>query len=62
MTDIIDQANDQAEMIANAYRAIRRPEGPRATGRCLFCEESVTDGRRWCDAECRDDWERENVS
>ena len=29
-----------------------------ATGRCLWCGEPVADGRRWCDAECRDEWER----
>ena len=30
-----------------------------ATGYCLYCEAPLEDGRRWCDADCRDDWERE---
>jgi len=37
--------------------AKRKPEGPGATGRCLHCGEILPAGRRWCDAECRDDWE-----
>ncbi len=35
----------------------RAPEGPRATGKCLHCDEPVPVGRRWCDQECRDDWQ-----
>ena len=27
------------------------------TGFCLWCGHVVTDNARWCDAECRDDWE-----
>lgn len=29
-----------------------------ATGRCLNCGEELADGARWCDADCRDDWQR----
>lgn len=29
----------------------------KACGMCLNCAEPVPDGRRWCDAECREDWE-----
>lgn len=28
------------------------------TGRCWNCEEPVDKPRRWCDAECRDEWEK----
>lgn len=36
----------------------RRPEGPVACGVCLNCGEPVsTPGVRWCDADCRADWE-----
>jgi len=32
------------------------------TGFCLYCEEPMSDpGRRWCDAQCRDDWQLENM-
>ena len=31
-----------------------------ATGFCLFCDEPLAPERRWCDAQCRDDWQSEN--
>ena len=62
MTDIIDAANDLAELhLADALakrRANEKP-GPEPRGFCLFCEEPQTDLlRRWCDADCLADWER----
>jgi hypothetical protein len=38
--------------------AVRKPVGPAATGECLFCEYPLAEGMRWCDANCRSDWER----
>lgn len=38
--------------------ASRKPTGPTATGRCLYCDEIVSDDQRWCDGDCRDAWER----
>ena len=35
----------------------RRVEGPKATGHCLWCNETLADGVRWCDAWCRDQWD-----
>lgn len=58
MSDIIDTANDYAEVLTEAARQYRKPEGPKATGFCLNCEEVVAEGKRWCDAQCRDDYER----
>jgi hypothetical protein len=26
---------------------------------CWFCESETGPEKRWCDAECRDNWERE---
>jgi hypothetical protein len=40
--------------------ASRKPEGPVATGRCLYCDEIVGDDQRWCDSGCRDEWMRES--
>lgn len=31
--------------------------GAVASGACLWCEELVADGVRWCSAECRDWWD-----
>ncbi|GHT86961.1 hypothetical protein AGMMS49960_06820 [Betaproteobacteria bacterium] len=57
MSDDIDRANEQAERIASVELAWRAPAGPTATGFCLNCGEPVAPGLRWCDVECRDDWQ-----
>lgn len=41
--------------IANSKKA----EGPAAIGICHYCAEPVPEQHRWCDAECRSDWEYE---
>jgi len=56
MSDNLDIASEREELDRSIAQALRRPAGPLATGRCLFCEEA-SPGRRWCDAECRDQWE-----
>ena len=58
MSDIIDNANDQAEMILQMELKRKREAGPEATGACLACDEVVPEGARWCDGDCRDDYER----
>jgi hypothetical protein len=57
-SDIVDQANEVAELHRQAGIKQRRPEGPKATGECLNCGEPVASPRRWCDAACRDEWEK----
>lgn len=59
--DPIDQACAQEAMFTAAAAAYRKPEGPAATGHCLFCDEPLEEGRRWCDADCRNGWEKEHV-
>lgn len=60
MADVVDFANDLAE----AEREFRirtiasRPPVAVATGSCLQCNEPTPEGRRWCEAACRDKWER----
>lgn len=59
MSDPIDRASEQEEMArASALVTSRKPEGPAATGECLYCGEPLTEGRRWCNAEHRDLWEK----
>lgn len=36
------------------------PQGPVATGTCLFCETPLPRHTRWCDPECRDAWQAED--
>lgn len=61
MADIIDHANDWVEQCAEiAQKDIRnRPMEANSTGYCLYCEEVVPQGKRWCDGDCRDGWERD---
>lgn len=58
MSDIIDDANNQAEMALQIQLRARRPEGPVATGICLSCEAELAEGKRWCNNFCRDDYDR----
>lgn len=42
--------------------ASRKPDGPPPTGACLYCSEKLlfSDSARWCDAICRNAYERED--
>jgi hypothetical protein len=60
MSDVVDDANELAEQQRAA--ALRRQRSSArfivgATGACLSCGATVGAGRRWCDADCRDEWE-----
>lgn len=57
MADEIDKANDYAEIAREDAMAKRKPEGPVATGECLYCGERLPKPMRWCDASCRNDWQ-----
>ena len=53
---------ERSDEITALYRAIaltrKAPEGPPVTGECHNCAEPLPPGVRWCDADCRDDWQR----
>lgn len=63
MTDDIDRAQDRdaeytADCVAQvSYKAAQHRLG--YTGHCHFCGDITGGGRRFCDADCRDDYERE---
>lgn len=59
--DEADLGNEQAERnLALALAKARElPPTAHAVGACLFCFEPLARGMRWCDADCRDDWEFE---
>lgn len=59
LPDKNDQATEQEALRRDAALAQRKPEGPPPTGECLICGAPLKDGRRWCNAHCRDDWQRE---
>lgn len=60
--DEVDRANQDAEFLSNLVKPNLKQEAE-ATGFCLFCGEPILDpnnkNRRWCDAFCRDHWEKE---
>lgn len=60
--DEADRADEQAEQTLRAALLRRLPTGPEATGECLWCRIEVDRGVRWCDRDCRDDWERANAA
>jgi hypothetical protein len=60
--DIADQAqqNEDITQRINLEHSRRFTVDAVATGQCLSCEEPLPPGMRWCGAECRDDWQRDN--
>lgn len=56
MSTIDDMASDREQQFLDAARAHRRQDGPTPCGACHNCSEALVPGRRFCDAECRDDW------
>lgn len=56
--DLSDLATQQEQMFLDASLTLRKPEGPPACGHCLNCDEPLPAGARWCDADCREDWEK----
>ena len=56
--DVSDIASLTEERARQAAISMRKPHGPPATGYWLNCGEPQEEGRRWCDAECRDLWEK----
>lgn len=36
----------------------RSVNSPVATGFCLNCDDAIERPKRWCDSDCRDDWQR----
>jgi len=58
VADIIDEAHEREEELRAKALERREPEGPPAVGACYNCSEPLAPGQRWCDADCRDDWEK----
>ena len=61
MADEVDQAGVLNDFFFKVAQRNRHAFAPviKATGKCLYCDDSVLNGNRWCDVRCRDAWERE---
>jgi len=60
---VADEADLAAEHLARemALMLRRRAEaGPEPVGHCLWCGARLRRPLRWCDADCRDAWERDH--
>lgn len=57
MADIIDDAQVIADTFLKSALTTKKPEGPLACGYCCNCVLAVPNGLRFCDADCRDDYE-----
>ncbi|MFN8993262.1 MAG: hypothetical protein ACK5X3_06315 [Pseudomonadota bacterium] len=57
MSDEADAADATVEQHLRDALARRRASLP-AVGQCYSCAEPVDDGRRFCDRDCLDDYER----
>lgn len=56
--DEFDLASQHEELRREIALRYRKPAGPAPTGLCLYCEAELPAEHRWCDAACREDWER----
>ncbi len=56
--DEADYAQEKADFLASLPRVSTSPLPP--TGFCYNCDEPLVDGRKFCDNDCRDDWELRN--
>jgi hypothetical protein len=57
-SDPNDRASAIEELRRRAALQMRKPEGPAATGYCLNCDAHLSPKQRWCDADCRNDWQK----
>ena len=59
MADEVDVTQErierEVEIMRRAIAAMSEEVKP--IGECLWCGEALDNGRRWCNAECRDSWE-----
>ena len=61
--DLTDQASDLEELHREkAYMAVQaalRRDQTSPAGECRYCVQKIAPEARFCDADCRDDFERE---
>ena len=60
MTDDADRSDEKIEAaIQEGLKRVRKQAGLFYTGECWYCGEDVPEPLRFCDAECRDDYDAE---
>lgn len=59
MADIVDQSHDIEQAFFRSALTTKRPEGPPPKGCCYACDAPLNNDQRFCDADCRDDYQAE---
>ena len=63
VADIADQANDRADQFLQHSLAVAAKGGALPfKGECHNCQAELASPLRFCDHDCRDDWQRRNPS
>lgn len=50
-------ALEAAHISKSLHLARLNADSPVAVGECLFCETPIPQPHRWCDSQCRDEWQ-----
>ena len=61
MTDEIDRAQEREQHTREAALRRRKLVVAASGGTCLYCGDKLPRTRRWCNADCRDNWEAEQA-
>jgi hypothetical protein len=63
MSDIADRAIWRIEKdVDNAMAHVRKQPMLERDGRCHFCDEAIVHTLLFCNADCRDDYDKEQVA
>jgi len=60
MADYADKSAEAADTFLMESLSWRRAEVDASGGHCLNCEAEIDLLMRWCDTDCRDDWQKRN--
>ena len=59
MVDDVDKATEQVQKgIEDTLKNISTVIPKNITGECFTCGQAVDNERRWCNADCRDNYEK----
>jgi len=59
LADEADRGNDTAELyLAAALRKVKAPAAITGAGLCFNCGADIEGDARWCDIDCRADYEK----
>lgn len=63
MSDAVDRAEWRiAKDLQTALQHARKVEILESDGHCCFCDEPVPQPARFCNVDCRDDYDREQAA